>query len=71
MQLTGEDCVAIRCCNEELLALEIDHKNLCNDNGFENITEFLETKLEDSRLRILKGSPDCKVVMACNRRLAE
>lgn len=49
---------------ERVLGLDADHKGLCDfDVGsreFRDVASFIETALEDARLRITTGSPDCK-----------
>ncbi|KAL8708967.1 MAG: hypothetical protein Q9225_007521 [Loekoesia sp. 1 TL-2023] len=64
VQLTGKNFVATHSRHEELLALDTDHKNLCNVDttsvGFTTINRFLTTVLEDTRLRIVRGSPICR-----------
>ena len=53
---------------EELLALDSQHKDLCNvdtsSTGFKAILSFLTAVLEDTRLRIVRGSPECKIATA-------
>lgn len=49
---------------EELLALNSKHKDLCKidtaSNGYTTIVDFMTAVLEDTRLRIVRGSPECK-----------
>lgn len=51
---------------EELLALDSKHKDLCHidttSNGYAAIVDFLAAVLEDTRLRIVRGSPACESV---------
>ena len=64
-QLTSEGFVTTNARQEELLALDSQHKDLCNvdtsSTGFTAILRFLTAVLEDTRLRIVRGSPECKI----------
>lgn len=64
---TGKGFVATNSRHEELMALDTDHKNLCNVDirgvGFNMMTRFLTTVLEDARLMIARGSPTCEYVL--------
>jgi hypothetical protein len=46
-----------------MIALDADHRSLYNidvqDPGFATIREEIGTALEDARLRIVNGSPEC------------
>lgn len=48
--------------NEQFLAFETDHRGLCNVDpawpAFKELYSFIETSLEDTRLRIVKGSSE-------------
>lgn len=48
---------------EELLGINTDHQNLCNVDAagyeFAKLVDFLTTVLEEARLRIVNGSPQC------------
>ena len=65
-QLTSEGFVTTNARQEELLALDSQHKDLCSvdtsSTGFRAILGFLTAVLEDTRLRIVRGSPECKIV---------
>lgn len=46
---------------KKLLALEFQHKNICNiDTASTGHVNFLTPFLEDARLRIFRDSPECK-----------
>lgn len=49
---------------EEFLALDSQHNTLCNidtaSTGYVAIVNFVTGVLEDTRLRIVRGSPECK-----------
>ncbi|KAL8833097.1 MAG: hypothetical protein Q9170_004506 [Blastenia crenularia] len=68
VQLTGRDFVATKSRHEEFMALDTDHKNLCNIDvssaGFNVVTTFLTTVVEDTRLKIIRGSPKYKAASA-------
>ena len=53
--------------NEELLAVQCDHNDLCyldtTAEYFKRVCTFVDTSIEDARLRIVKGSPKRK---SCN-----
>lgn len=55
--------VRTRSRNEELLGIDLDHNTICNLNVtadyFERICEFIDTSLQETRLKIIKGSPKC------------
>ena len=64
LQLTSERFVTTNARQEELLALDSQHNTLCNidiaSTEFLTIVDFLTGALEDTRLRIVRGSPECK-----------
>ena len=55
--------------NEELLGIDLDHNMLCNLNVtadyFKRICEFINGSLEEARLRIAEGSPECIPLPTC------
>ena len=63
-QLTSKAFVTTNACQEEFLALNSQHNSLCNidtaSTEYVTIVEFLNGVLEDARLRIVRGSPECK-----------
>lgn len=40
--------------------MDSNHRNLCNSSRDKRIHEFIETVLEDSRLKIARDSPLCE-----------
>ena len=64
IQLTSEAFVTTNARQEEFLALDSQHNALCNidiaSTAYAKIVDFLTGVLEDTRLRIVRGSPECK-----------
>ena len=64
IQLTSEAFVTTNARQEEFLALDSQHNALSNIDtasiAYAKIVDFLTGVLEDTRLRIVRGSPECK-----------
>jgi hypothetical protein len=63
LKLMDAEFVRTRSRNEELLGIDLDHNTICNLNVtadyFERICEFIDASLQETRLKIIKGSPKC------------
>lgn len=66
IQIAPRQFVQIHFPRERVLALHADHRDLCdfdaNSAEFSQIGEFIETALEDARLKIRHGSPECDLL---------
>lgn len=62
MLLVGKSSVGTNTTREEFVALEADHRRLCNvqtsSKGFERICSFFRVNIESARSRIQRGSPE-------------